>query len=224
MGKYPPPSVCPGEPSRTLLRAGTPVYRVHATHRESTAYNSRPSHPFYFGGRFDSTPLEPYDYAYVGFSAAAAVCEVLLRSVPFDDDGSPRLLPRAVFEQRSLSFLRLSEDIEVVSLMSGKDLAAVAQDTWLVHTEGGDYPQTRDWGHWIRRQTSTWAAGFVWPSKREPADRVAVLFADDTTAPALEQTGAPPVDFATEDGELWLNGVLTPYQAQAAPLRPGRGR
>ncbi|MFE4451778.1 RES family NAD+ phosphorylase [Streptomyces sp. NPDC056796] len=224
MGRFPPPDALPGEPSRCVLRAGTPLYRVHSTHRDAVEYNSRLSHPFYFGGRFDSTPHDPYGYAYVGFGAGAAVCEVLLRSLPFESGAGPRLLPREAFERRSLSFLRLARDVRAVSLMSGADLAAVAQSSWLVHTEGADYPQTRDWGHWIRRQTGGWAEGFVWPSKREPADRVAILFDDRGEAPALEPTGAPRVDFGTEEGERWLNGVLAPYGTQAAPRLPGRER
>jgi hypothetical protein len=222
MAKYPPPDALPGEPTRATLRAGTPVYRVHSTHRAPSAYNSRPSHAFYYGGRFDSTRYDPYGYLYLGFSIGAAVSEVLLRSLPFESDGGPRLLPRVAFERRSLSFLRLTADVEVVSLMSGADLAAVAQDSWLVHTEGADYPQTRDWGHWIRRRTAPWAQGFVWPSKREPADRVAVLFEDRCGEPPLEPTDAARIDFGTEDGERWLNGVLAPYRTQAAPRQQGR--
>lgn len=68
------------------------------------------------------------------------MCEVLLRSLPFDSDGGHRLLPRVAFERRSLSFLRLAADVEVVALMSGADLAAVAQDSWLVHTEARTVP------------------------------------------------------------------------------------
>ncbi|MGW6740032.1 RES family NAD+ phosphorylase [Streptomyces sp. NPDC055025] len=222
MPKYPPPDVLPGKPNRATLPAGTPVFRVHTTHREATGFNSRAAHPFYYGGRFDSTTYEKYGFLYLGFSAGAAVCEVLLRSMPFDSDGSPRLLPRVAFERRSLSFLRLTADIEVVSLMSGTDLAAVAQDTWLVHTEGADYPQTRDWGHWIRRRTEPWAQGFVWPSKREPADRVAVLFQDRCGTAPLESAGPGPVDFGTRRGEEWLNGVLAPYRAHTAPRQRGR--
>ncbi|MFF7144814.1 RES family NAD+ phosphorylase [Streptomyces nodosus] len=222
MAKHPPPDTLPGEPTRAVLRAGTSLYRVHATHREPSAYNSHLSHAFYFGGRFDSTPYDRYGYLYAGFSVGAAVCEVLLRSLPFESDGSPRLLQRKVFERRSLSFLRLAADIEVVSLMSAVDLAAVAQDPWLIHTEGADYPQTRDWGHWIRSQTKSWAQGFVWPSKRDPADQVAVFFDDRGEAPLLEPAGAPPVDFGTEEGELWLNGVLTPYRTRTAPRLRGR--
>ncbi|MFD0429570.1 RES family NAD+ phosphorylase [Streptomyces zhihengii] len=84
MPKYPPPEALPGEPVRAVLPAGTPVYRVHGTHRDATAFNTRQAHPFYYGGRFDSTVYEPYGYAYIGLSVGAAVCEVLLRSVPFE--------------------------------------------------------------------------------------------------------------------------------------------
>ncbi|MFF9864263.1 RES family NAD+ phosphorylase [Streptomyces sp. NPDC013953] len=223
MPKYPPPDVLPGTPTRATLPAGTAVYRVHATHRAAAVFNPHPARTFYDGGRFDSTPYDRYGFLYVGFGVGAAVSEVLLRSVPFDGDGGVRLLPRVAFERRSLSFLRLAADLEVVSLMSGADLAAVGQDTWLVHAESADYPQTRDWGHWIRQRTKPWSQGFVWPSKREPADRVAVLFEDRCPVPPLEPAGAPPVDFGTPEGERWLNGVLAPYLAQAAPRATGRG-
>ncbi|MFK4189196.1 RES family NAD+ phosphorylase [Streptomyces sparsogenes] len=217
MGKYPPPDALPGVPTRAVLRKGTPMYRVHSTHREPTAYNSQRAHPFYFGGRFDSTLFDSYGYLYVGFSVGAAISEVLLRSVPIDTDSGERLLLRKSFERRSLSFLRLAADIEVVSLMSGRDLSAVAQTGWLVQAEGADYPQTRDWGHWIRRQTKAWAQGFVWPSKREPADRVAILFDDRGESAVLEPTGVASIDFGTEEGERWLNGVLRPYHTHTAP-------
>ncbi|KUO15715.1 RES family NAD+ phosphorylase [Streptomyces dysideae] len=220
MGRYPPPDAPPDEPIRATLRAGTPVYRVHSTHRAPTAYHTRPSHAFSYGGRFDSTPYDPYGYLCVGFGVGAAVSEVLLRSLVFEGDGTERLLPRVAFEGRSLSFLRLAADIEVVSLMSGADLAAVAQDSWLVRTEGADRPRTRDWGHWIRRQTKPWAQGFVWPSKHEPADRMAILFDDRGDPPPLEPTGADPVDFGTQDGERRLNGILAPYRTRTAPAVP----
>ncbi|ANW22425.1 RES family NAD+ phosphorylase [Streptomyces clavuligerus] len=224
MGKCPPPDALPGEPARAVLRAGTPVYRVHTTGREPTAYNTRLSHPFYYGGRFDSTPYDTYGFVYVGFGVGAALCEVLLRSLPFEDDGSHgssgprRLLPRSAFERRSLAFLQLTEDVPVVSLMSAAELAAVAQDPWLIHAEGRDYPQTRDWGHWIRRRTAPWARGFVWPSKRDPADRVAVLFDDRGGGTgALEAAGSASVDFGTPEGEQWLNNALAPYLTRTAP-------
>ncbi|MFC5635997.1 hypothetical protein [Streptomyces bullii] len=60
------------------------------------------------------------------------------------------------------------------------------------------------------------------PSKREPADRVAILFDDRGEAPVLEPTGAPCVDFGTEEGETWLNGVLAPYRTRTAPRQRDR--
>ncbi|GHF48847.1 hypothetical protein GCM10010218_32920 [Streptomyces mashuensis] len=224
MPKYPPPAALPGPPAAVTLPAGTPVYRVHGTQRDACAFNPTRAHPFYAGGRFDSTRYEEYDYTYVGLGVGAAVCEVLLRSVPFcGDGGAPRLLPRRAYAGYSLSFLRLATDVRLVSLVSGADLTAVAQDTWLVQAETPDYPQTRDWGHWIRHRTAPWAQGFVWPSKREPADRVAILFEDRCPVPPLEPAGAPPVDFGTPGGERWLNRVLAPYRTQAAPAVQGEG-
>ncbi|MFD0429569.1 RES domain-containing protein [Streptomyces zhihengii] len=125
-----------------------------------------------------------------------------------------RLLPRASFERRCLSFLRLAADVEVVSLMAGAELAAVAQDSWLVHAEGAEYPQTRDWGHWIRRGTAPWAQGFVWPSKREPSDRVAVLFEDRFGVPPRWSRRGRNVSTSGRGGERWLNGVLAAYWAR----------
>ncbi|WP_308340985.1 RES family NAD+ phosphorylase [Streptomyces sp. JJ36] len=204
-----------------VLAEGTPVYRVHSSHRSPTAFNTVPAQALYGGGRFDSTPHRPCGFLYLGFSVGAAVSETLLRSLPFGGDGGPRLLPRAAVARRCLSFLRLAAPTEVVSLMSGADLAAVGQDSWLVHAECPEYPQTRDWGHWIRDRAAPWAQGFVWPSKREPADRVSVLFDDRCPAPPLEPTGAAPVDFGTPEGERWLNGVLAPYCTRVAPAAPG---
>ncbi|MET8699644.1 RES family NAD+ phosphorylase [Kitasatospora sp. NPDC058032] len=221
MPRYPCPDSLPGEPIRAVLAAGTTLYRVHSTHRSPVAFNSVPAKALYDGGRFDGTPNDEYGFLYAGFGPGAALCEVLLRSIPFDASGGPRLLQRAAFERRSLSVLRLRESVQAVSLMSGTELAAVGQDSWLIHAEGLEYPQTRDWGHWIRERTKTWSQGFVWPSKREPADRVVVLFEDRCGDAPLEPTGHT-VDFGTEEGEEWLNAALSPYLTRTSPKQPGR--
>ncbi|MCQ6556302.1 RES family NAD+ phosphorylase [Streptomyces sp. C10-9-1] len=217
MPNQPPPAALPGVPHRASLPAGTLLYRVHSSHRPAAGFNPVPSQELYGGGRFDSTPRAPYPYLYAGFGVGAAVSEVLLRSVPFTPDGGLRLIPRGAVARRSLSYLRLAEEVEVLSLMSGADLASVGQDSWLIHAEHPEYPQTRDWARWLRERTRPWAQGFVWPSKREPADRVAVLFEDRCPAKLLEADAAPPVDFGTPEGERWLNGVLLGYGARVAP-------
>ncbi|MFJ5776136.1 RES family NAD+ phosphorylase [Streptomyces sp. NPDC093094] len=212
-----PPVALPGTPTRTVLPAGTPLFRIHSAARQATGHRDVPTPCLYGGGRFDATPCHRYGFLYAGLSVPAAVCETLLRSVPFAVDGTPRAVPRAAVRGRRLSFLRLDADVRMVCLVSGRDLAAVAQDSWLVQAEAVDYPYTRDWGHWIREHTESWAQGFVWTSKREPAHRAAVLFDDRPTAPAVAETGQPPVDFDTPQGEQWLNDVLEAYGARLAP-------
>ncbi|CAL9454301.1 RES family NAD+ phosphorylase [Streptomyces cellulosae] len=217
MPNYRPPEVLTGTPGKVTLARGTLLYRVHGSHRAAADFNTKAAHCLYGGGRFDATDHEGYGYLYTGLSAAAAVCETLLRSLPFDPLGGPRLLQRAAVEGRRLSTLRLTADVCVLPLMSARDLAAVHQDTWLVHTEAHDYPYTRHWAHWIRRHTEPWAQGLVWSSKREPADRTLVLFGDRCPAGTLRPEEEGVVDFDTADGQDWLNSALLPYHVQLAP-------
>jgi len=215
---YRPPDTLTGTPGKVTLDRGTLLHRIHSSRRPATDFNPRPAHCLYGGGRFDATSCDRYGYLYAGLGPAAAVCETLLRSLPFDPTGAPRLLPHRAVEGRRLSTLRLTADLTVLPLMSARDLAAVHQDTWLVHAEAQEYPYTRDWAHWIRRNAGTWAQGMVWPSKREPMERTVVLFGDrgglDGTLPAdLEDV----VDFDTAEGLDWLGSVLGAYHVQLAP-------
>ncbi|MGK4585513.1 RES family NAD+ phosphorylase [Kitasatospora sp. HPMI-4] len=212
-----PPRVLPGTPAKVTLPPGTPLYRLHSARRPGTAFNPVPAHCLYGGGRFDATRCDPYGYLYAGLTAEAAVCESLLRSVPFEADGAPRLVPRAAVRGRRLSYLRLATGLELVSLVTGRDLAGVAQDSWLVQAEAAEYPFTRDWGHWIREHTDPWAQGFLWPSKREPGDRALVLFGDRCPPEAIGQLPGRHVDFDTAEGREWLNALLEPYRAGLAP-------
>jgi RES domain-containing protein len=212
-----PPASLPGTPAKAVLPAGTRLFRVHAAARPGPAANPVPSHCLWGGGRFDATACDRYAYLYAGLTVEAAICETLLRSIPFDSSGGPRLLQHTAVRGRHLSFLRLARAVTVVSLMGGRDLAAVAQDSWLVQTEPTEYPYTRDWGHWIRAHTDSWAQGFVWPAKREPAHRALILFADRYPQDAVTDAGEPPIDLASETGVTWLNDVLEPYGARLAP-------
>lgn len=217
MPHYRPPQTLTATPAKAALGRGTLLHRVHALYRDADAFNPVPAHCLYGGGRFDATPCDRYGFLYAGSTPAAAVCETLLRSLPFDPEGGPRLLPRVAVAGRGLSTLRLTADLTVVALMSAQDLAGVHQDTWLVQTEARDYAYTRDWAHWIRRHTEPWAQGFVWASKREPGDRTVVLFGDRCPPGALETVPGHTVDFTTPDGEEWLDSVLQPYFTRLAP-------
>ena len=217
MPNYRPPEALTGTPGKVTLARGTRLYRVHTSRRAAGDFNPRPAHCLYGGGRFDATSCDTYGYLYAGLGPAAAVCETLLRSLPFDPTGRPRVLPRRAVEGRRLSVLELGADLTVLPLVSARDLAAVHQDTWLVHAEAQEYPYTRDWAHWIRRHTAPWAQGLVWPSKREPAERTVVLFGDRSPAGALRAEEEDTVDFDTAEGREWLDSVLRPYYVQLAP-------
>ncbi len=217
MVNVPPPAALPGEPVPLHLPEGTLLFRLHSSKRSATDFNRRPAHSFYGGGRFDATGLDRYGFLYAGLTAATAVCESLLRSLPFAADAVPRLVPQAAVAGRQVSFLRLAGDATVLPLLSGRDLSAVAQDAWLVQAEAAEYPFTRHWGHWIRERTAPWAQGFRWRSKREPDDHAIVLFEDRCPPGLVVVAGPPPVDFDTATGRDWLNSVLEPYCAQVAP-------
>ncbi|MFD5316754.1 RES family NAD+ phosphorylase [Streptomyces sp. NPDC127098] len=217
MGRFPPPPALPGTPRRHVLAAGTLLYRVHSARRAATAFNPVPAHCLYGGGRFDGTRCDPYGYLYAGLTVEAAICETLLRSVPFEASDRPRLLPRRTVRGRRVSVLRLAREVRVVPLVSGRDLAAVGQDSWLVQAEAAEYPFTRDWGHWIRAGAGPDAQGFLWPSKREPADRALVLFGDRCADGTLVNADVPPVDLDTPRGTGWLNAVLEGYLAAVPP-------
>ncbi|OIJ65156.1 RES family NAD+ phosphorylase [Streptomyces mangrovisoli] len=217
MPNYRPPEHLTATPAKAVLTRGTVLHRVHSLHRPATAFNPRPAHCLYGGGRFDATACDRYGYLYAGTTPAAAVCETLLRSLPFDPAGGPRLLPRAAVRGRGVSTLRLAADVTVVALMTAQDLAGVHQDSWLVQTEAAEYAYTRDWAHWIRRHTEPWAQGMVWSSKREPGDRTVVLFGDRCPPDAVTEVEGHTVDFATDDGRGWLDSVLRPYFTRLAP-------
>lgn len=214
---YRPPEAPTGTPGKVTLTRDTLLYRIHASRRAAGDFNPQPAHCLYGGGRFDATSCDPYGYLYAGLGPAAAVCETLLRSLPFDPTGRPRALPRRAVEGRRLSVLRLAADVTVLPLVSARDLAAVHQDTWLVHAEAQEYPYTRDWAHWIRRHTGPWAQGLVWASKREPAERTVVLFGDRGPVGALRAQEEDTMDFDTAEGREWLDSVLRPYSVQLAP-------
>ncbi|WP_055697204.1 RES family NAD+ phosphorylase [Streptomyces silaceus] len=217
MPHYRPPEELTASPTKVTLARGTVLHRVHATRRPGTAFNPRPAHCLYGGGRFDATPCDPYGFLYAGLNREAAVCETLLRSLPFDPSGAPRLLPRVSMRGRRLTTLRLTAEVTVVSLMTAQDLAGVHQDGWLVQTEAADYAYTRDWAHWIRHHTDPWAQGFVWPSKREPGDRTVVLFGDRCPRGVVDAVEDTAIDFDMAEGEEWLDSVLRLYHARVAP-------
>jgi hypothetical protein len=215
----PPPACYDGTPHRYLLRRGTCLWRVHDRKYQACAFNPNPADPLFGGARFDATPADQYPFSYLALDEETALSETLLRDrVP--DEWGMRVVNWPAVAGRSLSGLALTRDIELVSLISGRDLAAIGQDGWLVITSGGEYAQTRAWAHWIRRQ-APWAHGLVWSSLRDRGGLAVVLFGDRCAAafgPGYEQDllrEIPELAVELDDdaGAGWLNTRLAPYRA-----------
>jgi hypothetical protein len=219
-----PPARYDGTPKRFVLRRGTTIWRVHQRPYAARAFNSRLAKSLYGGARFDATESDAYPYYYAALDDRTALAETLLRSLPSDESGY-RVVPRSAVECRQISALVLTRDLELVSLISGEDLAAIGQDAWLVTAEPRDYPQTRDWAHWLRSQAK-WAHGFVWDSLRDRGSRAIILFGDRCAADfdagyerlLLHEVTDLTIDLDDVAGLAWLNDTLVRYRAAIAPI------
>ncbi|MEU4829450.1 RES family NAD+ phosphorylase [Streptosporangium sp. NPDC023615] len=216
----PPPARHHATPHLRELPAGTRLWRVHDRRFKATDFNPRPADANFGGGRFDGTGNDPYPYYYAGLEAETALAEALLRDIPFDDRGV-RLVRRAKVRGRRASVVITTEDLVLVDLCSGEALAAVAQDSWLVHADPVDYHATRRWGSWIRERAPA-AHGLIWPSKREGGQPALVLFGDRCSPASLIADPFAGTDLDDREGAAWLNGHLARYRACVLmPRRPG---
>lgn len=220
-----PPTHYDGTPNRYQLRRGTTLWRVHQHQYAARAFNSRLSSTLYGGARFDATESDAYPYYYAALNDGTAIAETLLRGLPSNENGY-RVVPRSAVDHRQVSALVLTRDLELVNLISGENLAAIGQDAWLVTAQPSEYPQTRDWGHWLRRQAK-WAHGFVWDSLRDKRGLAIVLFGDRCSEDfgtgyerhLLHEVTELATDLDDDIGVKWLNDRLVPYRATLARPR-----
>lgn len=212
----PPPSRYSGRPSRLVLPAGTTLTRVHSTAFAVTQFNPTPALHDLQGGRFDATPGDEYAFLYAAEDDATAVSEALLRDLLADEFGA-RLLPRVRLSELSISWLRATAELELVSLRSGQDLAAVGQDAWLTASPAAEYAVTRRWAPAIRGW-APWACGLTWRSYREPEGFAYVFFADRCPDGCFEEVTdglpVPPGDQSLSAGaaRLYVEGILASYR------------
>lgn len=212
MSRQPPPRRFDGEVATGEIAAGTVLSRVHRTDFSGADFNPVGSDVLFGGGRFDSTAADPYAYLYAGETDRTALAETLLRDLPADDRGA-RFLAKKYWRGRRLSRLEVTQALPVVLLVSGEDLGAIGQDTWLTACGPDDYPQTRAWAHWLRRIEPP-AAGMLWLSRRQPGALSACLFADRCPPGSLVEVGGPlsgPCVFE-EDGFEWLRANLAAFR------------
>ena len=208
----PPPTRYLGAPRRFQLLADTVLTRLHKARFGVTDFNPTVARSAYAGGRFDATPDDAYPFLYGADDDATAVSETLLRDVPSDEHGD-RILPAAHLSGLRIGWIRVTRELELVSLRSGADLAAVGQDTWL--TTASEYALTRRWASAIR-EWAPWAQGLTWRSRREPDGFAYVLFADRCPEACLEEAvdvrPLPPDgrDLEYGLGRLYLEDLLIP--------------
>lgn len=210
---------------RTVRKAGELLYRVHSRHRRAHLFNPEPQDHHFGGGRFDSTPNDSYAYLYAAPKPETAIVERFVRTLRFDGLGNHRVLPLKELEGRVLSQVRLTRDVELVSLCGIPQLNAVQQsDWWLVESEPTEYAFTRRWGHWLRAEAD-WADGFVWRSRLDGPNESLVLFAATAESDLLTVTDEPPRILDDEDGLRWLAATLEEYRVEIGPVYrvPGIG-
>ncbi|MDE0116747.1 MAG: RES family NAD+ phosphorylase [bacterium] len=213
--QHPPPRY-QGTPHRYLLREGTTLTRIHGSLFGAGEFNPTVASSPFGGGRFDSTPGDEYGCLYASEDDATAVCETLLRDLPADDYGS-RILPDTRLRGLRMSRLRTTYHLELVALRTGKDLAAIGQDTWLTAAPASKYAATRQWATAIRTW-SPWAAGLTWRSHREPEGFAYVFFGDRCPNGCFEEEDRdlplPHQTWDLDDGpaRLYIEEILTSYR------------
>ncbi len=199
-----PPTQFNGTPNKLPLSAGTPLWRVHREKYPADEFNPNPVAQDlaseFAGGRFDSTTQDPYPFLYAAADDRTAVAERLLRDLPADDSGL-RALPSESVAGHCVSQIDVESDLELVSLRSGRDLAAIGIDTRLTIGPSTEYPVTRKWSAAIR-EWADGAQGLTWRSGREPDGFAFVFFGDrigtgDIAISANSSCGAEAFDLIT---------------------------
>jgi hypothetical protein len=234
MALRPPPENFRGAPRQHRLEPGTVLWRVQSSRHEPRSFNSRPADRLWGGGRFDCTAEDWHPYLYAGLTAETALAETLLRNVPFSPgDGRKRTLQAALVAGKRLHALELARGLDLISLQSTPDLAAIRQeDGWLIEAEARDYAFTRDWARWLRR-VAPGAQGLIWNSRRNLGQPALALWGDRCPPDALKVAPPPARPLDGQDGTRFLNERLAPFRARvclprgraaSAPVsaRPGR--
>ncbi len=204
-----------------MLREGTTLTRIHNSLFGSAEFNPTVASSSFAGGRFDSTPGDEYAYLYAADSDATAISETLLRDLPADDHGA-RILHESRLAGLRIARLEATCDLPLVTLRSGKDLAAIGQDTWLATAPPSQFSSTQRWASAIR-SWAPWAYGLTWRSNREPDGFAYVFFGDRCPDGCFQEDRKsltlPPQDRTLNTGaaRLYIEQILTTYRVVLMP-------
>ncbi|HXN62592.1 MAG TPA: RES family NAD+ phosphorylase [Acidimicrobiales bacterium] len=216
-----PPATCPGHPVTSTLPAGSVLYRVHQADRAAHEFNLTPRPPPppgdpVEGGRFDSIDGS-YAYLYAALTEEGAFCESFVRDLDYARAG-PRPLPWARVSGKVVSTVRTCRDVELVEIQ-GAAAEQLGQDDWLTRCDEDAYPLTRRWATAVRAWLPpTHRDGLGWQSKRDPEQRVMVLWGEPAGAPTGCQVLEPDDGVAQSEaldggfGLVRLSAFLTPWR------------
>jgi hypothetical protein len=143
----PPAGGLLGPAHRTVLTAGTVMWRVDSSHRAPHAPNPTAQPDELAGGRFDSLD-GCYAYLYIADSPDGAIAETICRDLPLHPSIA-RIVPASAVAGCTLTALTVTRTLTVTAL-HGPHLSAVGQDLWLPKCEARHYVLTRRWAHAIR--------------------------------------------------------------------------
>ncbi len=170
------PDRLPGSPRRYVLPADTVLWRVHRSGRPVDEFQQPRLVDGFGGNRFDGVGRDGHPFLYCSPEPGTAVAEHFLRDLDFSATAT-RILPRRAVLGRTVSAVRTTEDLDLLSLVTGPDLAAVGQDGGLISARGSEFDLTRRWAAWSRDKAG-WARGMVWQSSVDLPKPTVVLFGD----------------------------------------------
>lgn len=211
-----PPTRFDGVPPRFVLPAGSTLTRIHDARFGVTEFNPTVPGVRHQGGRFDASPDDQYSYLYAAGDDMTALAEALLRDVAIDGRGA-RLLPHRNIEHARIGWLRSTRDLHLVSLRSGRDLAAIGQDGWLTSAPSAEYEVTRRWAASLRSWDRE-ACGLTWRSRLNPDGMAYVFFGDRVEPGDLDEQheGLPILsgdrELAVGDAARYIRRLLAEYR------------
>jgi hypothetical protein len=167
-----PPSDLGGRsPLFVKITRGTVFSRIH----------NRSTGPVFFGrsggNRFDS-PDGSFGVLYVGFDEHCAFIET------FGQDTGIRVVTRRALAQRHLSYLEVTEPLNLVDLAASGGLARIGADARLL---SGSHRVAQRWSAALRNHPSR-PAGLVYPARHDTARNACALF--DLSDSILQLTNA----------------------------------
>lgn len=158
--------------NKHIVRAGTPLYRIHREKYAGDAFNDSPGGDARFSPIIDQHN-NVIATIYAGDNTKVALCEVPLHDIDF-------LQQHVEFNVRRLSGLVHTELVVNVELqfaaLDQPGLAKMRASKKVAHCDAMHYQITRKWAEAIHAQHQD-IQGLIWPSKQHPGNAY-VLFGD----------------------------------------------